>query len=374
MEKQKQKQSSRRLLSLDTLRGFDMFFIMGGSGLIAALAVWFPGVFTEMLSNQMVHVEWDGLQHHDTIFPLFLFIAGISFPFSLAKQRSQGRSSADIYRKIITRGIVLVLLGFLYNGILNLQFEHFRFASVLARIGLGWMFAALFFVNFRTVTRAWIAVAILVCYWVLMMYVPVPGATADPLSYEGNWIGYIDRILFPNHLHVPGEFDPEGVLSTIPAIVTAMLGMFTGEYIKTQKKGLTETRKVLDLVVAGIILLVVGLLWAQVFPINKKLWSSSFVCVVGAYSVLMFALFYYIIDVRGWKRWTLFFKVIGLNSITIYLAQKFISFSYTNGKVFGGLVNVMPENMQPFVESLGYVALCWIFLYILYRQRIFLKV
>ncbi|MDE5805871.1 MAG: DUF5009 domain-containing protein, partial [Paramuribaculum sp.] len=134
------------------------------------------------------------------------------------------------------------------------------------------------------------------------------------------------------------------------------------------------TRKVLNLVVAGILLLIVGLIWAQVFPINKKLWSSSFVCVVGAYSVLMFALFYYIIDVRGWKRWTLFFKVIGLNSITIYLAQKFISFSYTNGKIFGGLVSGMPDNMQPFVESLGYVALCWIFLYILYRQRIFLKV
>ena len=351
-----------------------MFFIMGGSGLIAALAVWFPGVFTEMLSTQMGHVEWNGLQHHDTIFPLFLFIAGISFPFSLAKQRAQGRSHTDIYRKIITRGIVLVLLGFLYNGILNLQFEHFRFASVLARIGLGWMFAALLFVSFRTATRAWIAVAILVGYWILMMYVPVPGATADPLSYEGNWIGYVDCLLFPNHLHVPGKFDPEGVLSTIPAIVTAMLGMFTGEYIKTQKKGLTETRKVLNLVVAGILLLIVGLIWAQVFPINKKLWSSSFVCVVGAYSVLMFALFYYIIDVRGWKRWTLFFKVIGLNSITIYLVQKFISFSYTNGKIFGGLVSVMPDNMQPFVESLGYVALCWIFLYILYRQRIFLKV
>lgn len=373
MEKQKQKQS-RRLLSLDALRGFDMFFIMGGSGLLAALAVLFPGSFTEALAGQMGHVSWHGLAHHDTIFPLFLFIAGISFPFSLAKQRSQGKTSRDIYRKIITRGIVLVLLGFLYNGILDFQFEHFRFASVLARIGLGWMFAALLFVNFRAVTRAWIAAAILIGYWLLMMYVPVPGVTEDPLSFEGNWIGYIDRLIMPEHLHQPGQFDPEGILSTIPAIVTAMLGMFTGEFIKKDDKSLTENRKVLWLVVAGVILLVVGLIWAQVFPINKKLWTSSFVCVVGSYSVLMFALFYYIIDVLGWKRWTFFFKVIGLNSITIYLAQKFISFSFTDGKVFGGLVGLMPECAQPFVESAGYVALCWIFLYILYRKNIFLKV
>lgn len=371
---EKQNQQSRRLLSLDTLRGFDMFFIMGGSGLIAALAVWFPGAFTEALSTQMGHVAWDGLRHHDTIFPLFLFIAGISFPFSLAKQRAQGSTSAAIYRKIITRGIVLVLLGFLYNGLLNLHFEHFRFASVLARIGLGWMFAALLFVNFRVVTRVWIAAAILVGYWLFMMYVPVPGVNEGPLTYAGNWIGCIDRVIFPQHLLSPGEFDPEGVLSTVPAIVTAMLGMFTGEYIKMEKKGLTDNRKVVNLIIAGIVLLVVGLVWAQVFPINKKLWTSSFVCVVGAYSVLMFALFYYIIDVRGWKRWTLFFKVIGMNSITIYLAQRFISFSYTNDKIFGGFVGIMPESVQPFVESLGYVALCWAFLYFLYRKRIFLKV
>lgn len=371
MEKQKQ---SRRLLSLDTLRGFDMFFIMGGSGLLAALATWFPCSFTEAIAEQMGHVSWHGLAHHDTIFPLFLFIAGISFPFSLAKQRSQGKSRSDIYRKIIFRGIALVVLGFIYNGLLNFEFEHFRFASVLARIGLGWMFAALLFISFKTITRVVIAAAILIGYWLFMMYVPVPGAVEGPLTYEGNWIGYIDCMIFPEHLLSPGKFDPEGVFSTIPAIVTAMLGMFTGEFIKWNKRGFTDSRKVLWLVAAGIVLLVVGLLWAQIFPLNKKLWTSSFVCVVGAYSVLMFALFYYIIDVLHWQRWTLFFKVIGLNSITIYLAQRFINFSYTGKKIFGGLVSLTPENAQPFVESLGYIAVCWIFLYILYRKRIFLKV
>ena len=125
---------------------------------------------------------------------------------------------------------------------------------------------------------------------------------------------------------------------------------------------------------AGVLLLVLGLLWSPFFPINKKLWTSSFVLVVGAYSLLMFALFYYLIDVRGWRRWTSFFTVIGLNSITIYLGQAFINFSYTADKLFGGLIRLLPEPSQPFFTSAAYITVCWLFLYILYRYRIFLKV
>jgi len=131
---------------------------------------------------------------------------------------------------------------------------------------------------------------------------------------------------------------------------------------------------VLYLVAAGFALLAIGLLWSLVFPINKKLWSSSFVCVVGAYSVWMFALFFYIVDVVGLRGWTLFFKVIGVNSITIYLAQSFINFSFTSDALFGGLIHLMPEPAQPLFSSLGYIAVCWGFLYFLYKQRIFLKV
>ena len=152
MEKQKQ---SRRLLSLDALRGFDMFFIMGGASLFVALATLFPNSFFQAIGGQMDLVEWDGLTHHDTIFPLFLFIAGISFPFSLEKQREQGKSESDIYKRIVRRGITLVLLGCVYNGLLQFDFANLRCASVLARNGLGWMFAALQFVHFRTSVRAW---------------------------------------------------------------------------------------------------------------------------------------------------------------------------------------------------------------------------
>jgi predicted acyltransferase len=367
------KKQNKRLLSLDALRGFDMFFIMGGSLLLASLAVMFPDSgFCQELATQMKHVEWDGLTHHDTIFPLFLFIAGISFPFSLQKQRESGKKDADIYKKIITRGLKLVLLGVIYNGLLSFDFAHQRYASVLGRIGLAWMFGALIFVNTRAITRAWITAALLVGYWLLMAFVPAPdGGGAGVFTMEGSLAGYIDRMLLPGRLN-SGIHDPEGILSLIPAIGTALLGMFTGEFIKMDK--FSDKKKVVMLVIAGAVLLVVGLLWSMVFPINKNLWTSSFVCVVGAYSVWMFALFFYVVDVLEYRKWTFFFKVIGVNSITIYLAQKFVNYTFTSNALFGGVISWMPEAAQPFVSAIGYIAVCWGSLYFLYRQKIFLKV
>lgn len=366
---------NERLQSLDALRGFDMFFIMGGAGLLAALATWFPCGFTEMLARQMDHVEWNGLAHHDTIFPLFLFIAGISFPFSLEKQRASGRSTWQIHRKVLLRGLVLFLLGVVYNGLLShWDFADARYASVLARIGFAWMFAALIFLHTGWRSRVGITVFLLVAYWLLVRFVPAPDAMGEGVyTAQGSIVGYIDRILLPGKIYY-GNIDPEGILSIIPAIGTALLGMFTGEWVKWEHEGLTPGKKAVWMVVAGIALLVIGLLWSLDFPINKKLWTSSFVCVVGAYSLLMFALFYYLIDVLGWRRWTLFFTVIGLNSITIYLAQKFINFSFTAEKIFGGLIYLLPEQAQPFFTSAAYITVCWVFLYILYRKRIFLKV
>ena len=363
-------------MSVDALRGFDMLFIMGGAGLIAAFAQWFPCSFTEMLAEQMEHVEWNGLRHHDTIFPLFLFIAGISFPFSLAKQRGQGRTEWAIHRKVIVRGLMLVFLGVVYNGLLDFNFESLRYASVLGRIGLAWMFAALIFIHTGWKARVGVTAALLVGYWLVAGFIPAPDANgADIFTAEGSFVGYVDRILLPGRI-LYGSIDPEGILGVVPAIGTALLGMFTGEWVQAgpaQSKG-AGNRKVAGMVVAGLLMLAVGLLWNEVFPINKKMWTSSFVLVVGAYSVLMFALFYYIIDVLGWRRWTLFFTVIGMNSITIYLGQRFIRFSYTSEKLFGGLVKLMPEDAQAFFTQVAYIAVCWLFLYFLYRKRVFLKV
>ncbi|MBQ0024101.1 MAG: DUF5009 domain-containing protein [Bacteroidales bacterium] len=368
--------NNKRLLSLDALRGFDMFFIMGLASFICAVCGLFPEGGDCALARNMSHVQWDGLRHHDTIFPLFLFIAGISFPFSYAKQISSGTSRGRIYCKIFRRGIVLVLLGLVYNGLFNLDFENLRVASVLGRIGLAWMFAALLFINFNKVTRAVIAAVILIGYYLVIRFIPAPDVYGgDPLSIDANFAGYFDRLFLPGRLlYNHGNFDPEGLFSTLPAIVTAMLGMFTGEFVRSEKKGLTGGRKSLYLALSGLVMLGIGLLWSLDFPINKKLWSSSFVLVVGAYSVLMFALFYYIIDVKGHTKWTLPFKVVGMNSITIYLAQRIIGFRKISDFFFSGVAQMCPEEWARLIDSTGYLLVSWLFLYFLYRKKIFLKV
>lgn len=364
----------QRLQSLDALRGFDMFFIMGGELIIIGLSTLLPCPFFNTLAQQMHHVKWDGFACYDMIFPLFLFIAGISFPFSLAKQRGYGRSELTIYKNIIRRGLTLVVLGFIYNGLLQLDFANQRYGSVLGRIGLAWMFGALIFINTKTVTRVIVTIAILIGYWLLLAFVPAPdGNGAGCFTMEGSLVGYVDRILMPGKLYRTIH-DPEGLLSTVPAISTALLGMLTGEFIKWQKKGLTPCKKVLYLLIAGIALVIVGKIWSFVFPLNKNLWTSSFVCFVGGWSTLFFALFYYVIDVKNMRKWTLFFTVIGMNSITIYMAHRIIDFQYTADFLFSGLIRLAPENAKLLVSSIGLVIVSWLFLYFLYRKKIFLKV
>ncbi len=365
-----------RLMSLDALRGFDMFFIMGLSGLIVNICAMFPGAFSEMLSEQMSHVAWDGLRHHDTIFPLFLFLAGVSFPFSFAKMRDNGASMGSIYWKIIRRGALLVLFGMIYNGLFKLDFENLRCASVLGRIGLAWMFAALLFVNCSVRSRAAISVVILVGYAIISRYVGAPDVPgADPLSREGCLVGYIDRLFMPGRLiYDNNTFDPEGLFSTLPAIVTAMLGMFTGELIRLPKEKLSGNRKTLYMLGAAVVLALVAVAAKGFNPINKMLWSSTFVCAVGSYSLAMMALFYYLVDVRGWQKWTFVFRVVGMNSITIYMAQRIINFSGISRFFFGGIAGLFPEGWAAVINSAGFIVVCWLFLYFLYRKKTFLKI
>ena len=250
---------SERLMSLDALRGFDMLFIMGFASFVVAVCGLWPSAVTDAAAASMSHVAWDGFAHHDTIFPLFLFIAGVSFPYSVAKQRAGGMSEGRIYAKIVRRGLTLVVLG-----------------------------------------------------------------------------------------------------------------MFTGEFVR--RGDIRGGRKTLWMAAAAAALLAAGLAFSGVLPVNKTLWSSTFVCVVGAYSLGMFALFYYLIDVRGWRRWTLFFRVVGLNSITIYLAQRIVGFGRISDFFLGGIASKCPEAVAAVISSAGYVAVGWLFLYFLYRKNVFLKV
>lgn len=361
---------NKRLRSIDALRGFDMLFIMGGGPLLASLAVLFPTPFFQAIAEQTEHVDWNGLRMEDLIFPLFLFIAGISFPFSFSSQKRSGKSSRQIVAKVVKRALILVGLGILYNGFLQFDFGNQRYASVLGRIGLAWMFAAILFIYARRMSRIIIAVAILIGYWGLLVAF---GREGDPFSIDGSFVGAVDRALLPGVLYNEVH-DPEGILGIIPAIVTAMLGMFSGELIKDTDSGMSPQRKVTLLLAAGVLLIVVGEVWNIWFPINKNLWTSSFVCAAGGISAILFAIFYYIIDVRGCNWWTLFFVVIGMNSITIYMAQEFIRFGFTSHAIFGGIISLAPDNFEPLLSSAGYIAVCWGFLYFLYKKNIFLKV
>lgn len=364
----------KRLLSLDALRGFDMFWIMGGESMFIALGALTGWPALQWWACELQHVAWHGFVFYDMIFPLFLFIAGISFPFSMAKRYHGSENRKALYIHVVKRGIILVLLGIIYNNAVNFDFANLRYGSVLGRIGLAWMFAALIFMNSRLTFRIIWCTGILLAYWVLLVIFPAHDlGSTDPFSMEGSLTGLVDRIIMPGILYLKIH-DPEGILGLLPAISTALLGMLTGQFVMSGYLRKKPMRKVLLMALAGIALMIIGKLWNLTFPINKNLWTSSFVCFAGGISVLLFTLFYLIIDIWNYKKWTTFFVVIGVNSITIYLAHRLLDFEYTTSFLFGGLIKLFPETWIPFVDATAFFVTGWIFLYFLYKKKIFLKV
>jgi len=368
------KPAVKRLLSLDALRGFDMFWIMGGEGIFSGLAILTGWPVLQWWDNQLSHVAWQGFRFYDMIFPLFLFIAGISFPFSMAKRTAMNASRQSIYKHVIGRGLILVLLGIIYNNGVSFDFAHLRYGSVLGRIGLAWMFAAIIFMNTKLSWRIVWFCSLLIGYWLLLLLFPAHdlGAT-DVFSQEGNLASYIDRLLMPGRLYL-GNHDPEGLFSTIPAIGTALLGMFTGEFLESKYLNDKPLKKVLLLVMAAVALMIIGKVWNLAFPINKNLWTSSFVCFVGGLSLVLFSLFYLVIDIWQYKKWAFFFVVIGMNPITIYLTGRIVNFGSATRFFFGGFTKILPPAWTPLIEGIGITTIAWVFLYILYKKKIFLKV
>ena len=366
--------NTQRLQSLDALRGFDMFWIIGWGNIWGGLALLTGWPILDWWASQMVHPEWSGFTFYDTIFPLFLFIAGISFPFSYMKSKSKGMSSKQLYFMIFKRMFLLVLLGLIYNGLLKFDFSTQRYASVLGRIGLAWGFAALIFINTKLRGRIIWCAGLMIFYWLLLALVPAPDYPgAARFSIEGNIACYIDRMFLPGRMSNE-LYDALGLLGIIPAISNALLGMFAGELVMSRKESLTGNKKTVYLLVAGVVMILIALLWNNVFPIHKKLWTSSFVCLTVGMGLILFSLFYYLIDVREYRRWPFFFTVIGMNSITIYLAQSIINFNFTARFIFGGFIGLFPDSWKAFLDGSAYLAVCWFFLYFLYRQKIFLKV
>jgi predicted acyltransferase len=363
---------TQRLYSLDALRGFDMFWIMGGEEIFHALAKITGSPTMEVIAHQFTHPDWHGFRIYDLIFPLFLFLAGVATPYSMAKDLEKGKTREELLRKVIKRGLILVVLGVIHNNGLELKpIAEIRFGSVLGRIGLAYMFANIIFLYTKQRGQIIWFWSLLVGYWLLLLFNSAPGFAAGDLTMEGNFASYLDRLIMPGRLY-KHIHDPEGLVSTIPAISTALLGIFTGNLLKYGSQ--SATRKALQMLIMGIVSLVLAQLWNLVFPINKNLWSSSFVLHVGGLSLILLSLFYYIIDVKGIKRWAFFFTIIGMNSILIYMSGDFINWDYTTKAIFGWLLQLVGEPWNLFVYVICYLPVEWAFLYFLYRKNVFLRV
>lgn len=360
---------SERLLSIDALRGFDMFWIIGGGTLLESLADVWPHPVTQTIKEQLEHVEWQGFHFEDLIFPLFMFIMGVVLPFSLSRRRERGQSSTSIHLHILKRSIVLILLGLIFNELLRFEWSQMRWPGVLQRIGLCYFFAAIVVMHTRWRTQAIIIAAVLVLYWAATALVPVPGFGANVMTAAGCLSSYIDQQLIPGELYY-GYGDNEGLISTFPAVCTVLLGALAGHWLRSQRPG---NQKAAGLALAGLACVAVGYLWGFVFPIIKIIWTSSYTLFSGGWCLILLALFYWLIDVKGYRRWTFFFVVIGVNPITIYFLQRFVGFGDIAEFFLAGVANNAGQ-IAPLVLPLGTLAIKWLFLWFLYRHKIFFKV
>ena len=361
-----------RLLSLDTLRGFDMLLISGG-GTFLVLMKGKTGIgFIDVIANQLQHVPWHGFAFYDFIMPLFLFISGVSISFSLTKGQSMGLTKSALYKKVFFRMLILIGLGMIYKNapIPFFDLSEIRFGSVLGRIGIACFATAILFLNFSWKTRLYFIGAILLCYYAALFLIPVPGFGAGDLSIEGNLVGWFDRTFLPGRL-LNGNYDELGLLTQFPALCITVFGSIAGDILRRDESG---NRKTMILVIGGLAAIAVGLLWNMHFPINKKLWTSSFIMLTSGLGFLILALFYWVIDVKGYKKWTFFFKVIGMNSLAVYFVYRFVNFRQMSEMLIGGLYAPLSEDWQPVIQALGALALVWLFLYILYKKGIFIKI
>ncbi len=364
-----------RVLSIDALRGFDMFWIVGGDQLARAVGRWAHSDTGKAFADQFHHVEWEGFRFYDLIFPLFLFLVGVVLPFSLGKIEVENRRA--VYWRIVRRTLLLFALGLLSNGVLNFDWKNLRVAGVLQRIAICYGIGAL--ISIWTSKRGLVitVVAILLGYWALLAGVAPPGGHAGDFTKEGNLAGWVDRHYLPGKIMAAyyGYGDNEGLLSTIPAVATVLLGVLAGRWLRSDRD---KSTKAAGLAAAGFASLLVGFGWGFVFPIVKILWTSSFVLVAGGWSLLLLALFYTIIDVLGFRRSAFFFVVIGVNAITIYVAPRFIDFRQMAQFFFGGCYRLAGEyvstDFRAIVAAIGVLAVEWIFLLILYRNKMFLRV
>ncbi|MEO6786175.1 MAG: DUF5009 domain-containing protein [Chthoniobacteraceae bacterium] len=407
-----------RVRSLDALRGFDMFWILGAGTLVNALDKMTAGVRPDatgddlpfiaralrFLSTQFQHVQWEGVRFYDLIFPLFLFIVGVSLVFSLDRALARDGRAKTVGR-IVRRSVLLYLLGVFYTGGLSHRWPDITLGGVLHRIAACYLCAALIYVWFasRWKVIASIAASLLVGYWALLTFVPFPDLKLEKSSVEeiAQRIGSHDPAAIaaavPQRVHglyeehrnlanyldfrfLPGKkmatyYINEGLLSTLPSIAICLFGIFAGRLLKG---GADSRRKVALLFAAGAAGVLLGWLWSFQFPLIKRIWSSSFVLLASGCSAMMLGLFYYIVDVRKWDRWCEPFVWIGMNPITLYLSVRVINYSQVSEMFVGGdvkaFLDAQMQGLGGLVVAMFALGLVFLLAWFLHRRRIFLRV
>jgi predicted acyltransferase len=370
-----------RVVSVDALRGFNIFWILGADGAIWALDRMLRDKGPELsaigrfLKAQMSHAEWEGFRFYDFIFPLFIFVTGVSIVLALPRLvERNGKARTHVH--VLRRALLLYALGVIFYGGVAQHWSDIRYVGVLQRIAICYLFASLLFLNLSKRGLIVALVVLLGGYWALMSFVPVPGVGVGSFGPDANLANWIDAHYLPGRLW-DNTRDPEGLLSTLPAIATCVLGVLAGLLLKDDL--LTPTQRSLWLIGGGILMVAAGYLWALQFPIIKAIWTSSFVLVVSGYSAIVLGLMHQVIDVWGWKAWATIFVWIGANAIALYFINNIVGFEPFALRFVGGDVSpILDRAVTPgtglFVAHLLGLALAVALAGYLYRRKIFLRI
>ncbi len=389
---------SRRLMSLDALRGFDMFWIVGGEELVHGLYKVWPGGPLGLLHKQLEHKAWAGVAFYDLIFPLFVFIVGVSTVFSVRRMLEQDGLGRTI-RRILVRSLLLYVFGLLVYGGISKGVDQIRWLGVLQRIAICYLCTALLFCVFRLKGLIAICLSLLVGYWALTTFVPIRDFNLEtahlkalqltPTSPEtrerflattnyvrGRFDDGLNLSQQIDFLYLPGRkwdgaYDPEGYLSTLPAVATCLLGLFAGLLLK--QGTVSDQKKVFYLLAAGVAGVIAGFVWGLQFPVIKKIWTSSYVLIAGGYSCIFLAAFYQMVEIWQWRKWCVPFVWIGMNPITIYLAAGMLPVEHLAELVVGGPVKAAAGAWGNFVVGFTAMAIMFAFVRFLYQRKIFLR-
>src|SRR5687767_906967 len=370
--------SAGRMLSLDAFRGMTV------AGMIL---VNNPGSWGSIYSP-LKHAEWHGWTPTDLVFPFFLFIVGVSITLALSRRAESGGAKRDLYLKIFKRALIIFGLGLFLSGFPDFDFWTIRVPGVLQRIAVCYLCAALIFLNTDWRQQLYITAALLLGYWALMTLVPVPGYGPGSLdSKEWNIAAYVDRVVFGRHVWSQAKvYDPEGLLSTLPAVATTLAGVLTGRLLRSRRG---EFEKVSAMFVAGAACVVAGWVWNYWFPVNKPLWTSSYVLLTAGLALQLLAVCYWLIDLKGHRRWSKPFVVFGSNALAAFFLTGLcaellglIKLTGADGKpaslhsvIYKGLFDTSLAAKDASLAFAVSFVLFWLaVMWVLYRRKIFIKV